>query len=57
MPDNLFEAIRAMESDDMIESVLGTEVFHRYSALKKAEWNRYREQITNWEINEYLYRF
>ncbi len=57
MPDNLFEAIRAMENDDMIESVLGTEVFRRYSALKKAEWNRYREQITNWEINEYLYRF
>lgn len=57
MPDNLFEAIRAMENDDMMESVLGTEVFNRYSALKKAEWNRYREQITNWEINEYLYRF
>ncbi|MGN0384499.1 MAG: glutamine synthetase family protein [Lachnospiraceae bacterium] len=57
MPDNLYEAIRAMENDEMIESVLGTDVFRRYSALKKAEWNRYREQITNWEINEYLYRF
>lgn len=57
MPDNLYEALSAMEKDDLMEAVLGTKVFNRYITLKEAEWEEYREQVTNWEINEYLYRF
>ena len=57
MPDNLFEAIRCMETDSFVLKVLGESVSKRYIELKKAEWNRYREQVSRWEINEYLYRF
>jgi len=57
MPDNLWEAIRSMEGDAFVEEVLGSKVNKRYLELKKAEWNRYRVQVSEWEINEYLYRF
>lgn len=57
MPDNLWEAIRSMEEDAFVEEVLGSKVNKRYLELKKAEWNRYRVQVSEWEINEYLYRF
>lgn len=57
MPDNLWEAIRSMEEDAFVEKVLGSKVNKRYLELKKAEWNRYRVQVSEWEINEYLYRF
>ena len=57
MPDNLFEAIRCMEADSFVQDVLGDAVSKRYVELKKEEWNRYRMQISEWEINEYLYRF
>ena len=51
------EAIRSMEEDAFVEKVLGSKVNKRYLELKKAEWNRYRVQVSEWEINEYLYRF
>ena len=57
MPDNLWEAIHSMEEDAFVEKVLGSKVNKRYLELKKAEWNRYRVQVSEWEINEYLYRF
>lgn len=57
MPDNLWEAIRSMENDAFVEKVLGSKVSSRYLELKKEEWNRYRVQVSEWEIHEYLYRF
>ena len=28
-----------------------------YIGVKRDEWNRYHEQVTSWEIREYLTRF
>ena len=36
---------------------VGDHVFEKYISLKKEEWNRYRSQVTDWEISEYLNRF
>ena len=32
-------------------------ISEKYIAAKKAEWQKYRSQVTEWEINEYLYKF
>lgn len=57
LPGTLIEAIVEMEKDDFVQEVLGKHVSERYIAAKKAEWHRYRSQVTDWEINEYLYKF
>ncbi|MCH5274447.1 MAG: glutamine synthetase [Lachnospiraceae bacterium] len=57
LPGTLIEAIAEMEKDPFVQEVLGKHVSERYIAFKKAEWRRYRSQVTDWEINEYLNRF
>lgn len=54
MPGTLMEAVHYMENDKFIRDVLGEHVYEKYIAAKKEEWNRYRCQVTDWEINEYL---
>ena len=57
LPGTLAEAISCMEKDVFMRKTLGDHAFGKYIALKKEEWNRYRSQVTDWEINEYLNRF
>ena len=57
IPGTLIEAVYAMEEDAFIEEVLGTHTYTKYINGKKAEWNRYRSQVTDWEIQSYLNNF
>lgn len=57
IPGTLIEAIYEMEKDELIKEVLGGHTFEKYISAKKEEWNRYRSQVTEWEINEYLNKF
>lgn len=57
LPGTLMEAVSCMEQDGFMRETLGEHVFGKYIALKKEEWNRYRSQITDWEINEYLNQY
>ena len=57
LPATLTEAIEELEKDALIRNTLGEHAADKYIAEKKEEWNRYRSQVTDWEINEYLYRF
>lgn len=54
IPGTLIEAIYHMEADGFIRDVLGDHVYRKYIAAKKKEWYRYRMQVTDWEISEYL---
>lgn len=56
IPFNLCRAVEAMEADPFIREVLGDHVFSKYVEAKKAEWDLYRKQVTQWEIDEYLYK-
>ena len=57
LPGTLAEAVSCMEKDAFMRQTLGDHVFEKYIALKKEEWNRYRSQVTDWEIGEYLNQF
>lgn len=56
LPGNLEEAIKEMEADQFVLDVLGEHVSACYLKTKKVEWESYRSQVTNWEIDEYLYK-
>lgn len=56
IPANLHQAIVAMKADPFIKEVLGAHVFNKYVEAKEAEWDQYRKQVTQWEIDEYLYK-
>lgn len=56
LPKDLGAAIKAFEQDDYIKEKLGEHISEKYVEAKKAEWANYRGQVTEWEINEYLYK-
>lgn len=56
LPGTLLEAVKELEKDTFIREILGEHVAQRYIEAKKEEWHRYRAQVTDWEIQEYLYK-
>ena len=50
------DAIKAFEKDEFLQNVLGTHIVENYLEAKKTEWNRYCEEVTKWEVDEYLNR-
>lgn len=57
IPENLGQAIDELEKDEFIKGVLGKNIANQFIRQKKQEWRTYLRQVTNWEIDEYLYRY
>jgi glutamine synthetase len=61
LPSNLLDATLELERDDVIREALGEarneDYVDYFLKVKREEWNRYHEQVTPWEIKEYLTRF
>lgn len=57
LPRTLKEAIDLMEQSQWMRRLLGDQFFDQYLAAKKKEWETYSRQVSNWELEEYLYRF
>ena len=61
LPVNLLEATRELERDDVLREALGRgrdeDYLDYFVKVKRDEWTRYHEQVTPWEIREYLTRF
>ncbi len=54
LPEDLFEAIKVMESSELMKSALGEHVFYTLLENKKLEWEDYRAQLTDWEMKNYF---
>ena len=57
LPDNLRDAIDALEADDVVMDALGEHLAERFVDAKRLEWREYRGQVTPWEVDQYLERF
>ncbi|WMC93354.1 type I glutamate--ammonia ligase [Kineothrix sp. MB12-C1] len=56
LPENLSEALDEFAKDPLIKAVLGETFVNCYLKAKQKEWERYMEQVSEWEIEQYLYR-
>ena len=54
LPGSLGEAITELEKNEMIQKALGPHTYPIYLMAKKAEWDEYKMQVTNWELNNYF---
>jgi glutamine synthetase len=61
LPATLAEAVGELERDDVLRAALGRgrdeDVVDWIAGIKRDEWHRYHEQVTDWEHREYLTRF
>lgn len=56
LPADLGEALEEFEKDKYLQEVLGRHITEKYSEAKRTEWRDYRAQVTDWEIEHYLYK-
>ena len=57
LPETLYDAVKGLEKDEYLMNFLGEETAEKYVEAKKAEWKRYKITVSDWEIDEYLYKF
>jgi glutamine synthetase len=56
LPTNIYQAIREFKEDAFVQEVVGEHIASRYVKAKQREWENYCSVVTDWELNEYLYK-
>ncbi len=54
LPETLGEAVEELAGSKLMRKALGDHIFERYIELKQKEWDEYRIQLTQWELDRYL---
>ncbi|MDD5423550.1 MAG: glutamine synthetase, partial [Candidatus Omnitrophica bacterium] len=54
LPDSLGHAIAIAENSELVKKILGSHIFPRFVELKKKEWDEYRIQVPQHELEKYL---
>lgn len=57
LPETLGEAIEACADSEFVRNLLGEHIYTKYLEAKVAEWKGFRAQVTDWEVEEYLYKY
>jgi glutamine synthetase len=57
LPGTLGEALDELEKDEVIRDALGDHVLNHFLDAKRAEWDDYRTQVSDWEVERYLEQF
>jgi glutamine synthetase len=54
LPESLGHSLEFMKKSPLLKDVLGEHIFNTFLYVKRNEWESYRKQITEWEIEKYL---
>jgi glutamine synthetase len=54
VPDDLGAALDALEKDQPLTDAVGKEMTALFLSIKRAEWQKFTEAVTDWELNYYL---
>jgi glutamine synthetase len=54
LPGNLYEAILETEKSQLVKDTLGDHLFNKFIDNKKIEWDHYRIQVTDYELDRYF---
>jgi glutamine synthetase len=54
LPQSLSDALKIMESSELVAEALGEHIFDWFLRNKRHEWMGYKTQVTPYEINRYL---
>ena len=57
IPETLGDAIEAYRDNSFIREILGEHIYVKYLEAKEEEWRDFRAQVTDWEVNQYLYKY
>ena len=54
LPGSLEEALVELDKDTVVKESLGSTIYDAFIRARKAEWEEYRINVTDWELKHYL---
>ena len=54
LPANINQAVQELLKDETIQDALGEHVLEHFVTAKEIEWDTYRTQVHDWELDQYL---
>ncbi len=54
LPSTLNEALLELDKDEVVKSALTSHILENYIEAKREEWENYRIQVHQWELDRYL---
>jgi len=54
LPEDLWEAIKTTEQSELVRKALGDDLFYKFIENKRMEWERFRAQVTDYELEQYF---
>jgi glutamine synthetase len=57
LPQNLSEAIDALEADQVVQAGLGADLAAEFISIKRMEWVEYSRHVSDWETSRYVEMF
>jgi glutamine synthetase len=57
LPENLGQAVDALESDEVIMDALGAHTAEKFVEAKRQEYEEYLVEVSDWELDRYLEKY
>ena len=57
LPQTLSEALDEFEADEVVQGALGAGLAAEFLRVKRTEWVRYHNDVSRWEVDQYLTLF
>ncbi|SFR35916.1 glutamine synthetase [Halogeometricum rufum] len=57
LPSNLGEAVDALQEDEVVQDALGEHVYEKFVEAKTQEYDEFRIDVSQWELDRYLEKF
>ena len=57
LPSTLYNALKVMKESQLVKDALGEHIFKAFYEHKMQEWDGYRANVSDWEINQYFEKY
>lgn len=57
LPDTLLEAVSKLQEDEVIQAAIGKHMARTFVDAKRLEYQAYRREVSQWEIDNYLEQY
>lgn len=54
LPSTLHNAIKYLRQDDVVKDALGSHIYNNFVEAKRIEWAAFRQQVSEWEREQYM---
>ena len=54
LPSTLHNALKELTSDEVIKKAMGPHLYSNFVEAKRLEWAAYRQEVSEWERQQYL---